>query len=67
MHWFFSLLSVRLLLSTKWPAAADPDNIYNVYETALFCHLLPQKTLAFGGDSCTGGSIARLKLLFWLA
>ncbi|XP_064463590.1 tigger transposable element-derived protein 6-like [Ornithodoros turicata] len=33
----------------------SPDDIFNADETTLFFKLLPDRTIAFKGDSCTGG------------
>nr|XP_037285031.1 tigger transposable element-derived protein 4-like [Rhipicephalus microplus] len=40
----------------------DPGDVYNVDETALFYQLLPQKTLAFAGDDCTGGKHSKVRV-----
>ncbi|KAH8019974.1 hypothetical protein HPB51_023790 [Rhipicephalus microplus] len=36
-----------------------PDDIFNIDESALFFKLLPYKTLAFKGETCTGGKHAK--------
>lgn len=37
----------------------SPDDIYNSDETALFWQCLPDKTLAFKGQKCTGGKLSK--------
>lgn len=37
-------------------------NIYNVDETGLFYHLMPERTFAFKGDKCHGGKKAKDRL-----
>ncbi|XP_064461630.1 tigger transposable element-derived protein 4-like [Ornithodoros turicata] len=40
----------------------DAVDIYNVDETALYYQLLPQKTLTFSGDACTGGKHSKIRV-----
>ncbi|XP_037555333.1 tigger transposable element-derived protein 4 [Dermacentor silvarum] len=40
----------------------NPRDIYNVDETAVFYQMLPQKTLALAGDSCTGGKHSKVRI-----
>ncbi|XP_064461904.1 tigger transposable element-derived protein 4-like [Ornithodoros turicata] len=40
----------------------DAVNIYNVDETALYYQLIPQKTLTFSGDACTGGKHSKVRV-----
>ncbi|XP_065289801.1 tigger transposable element-derived protein 4-like [Dermacentor albipictus] len=40
----------------------DPQDIYNVDETALFYQLLPNKKLAFAGDNCVAGKHSKLRV-----
>lgn len=43
-----------------------PENVYNADETSLFFRALPNKTLAFKNEKCTGGKLSkeRLTVLF---
>nr|XP_037286028.1 tigger transposable element-derived protein 4-like [Rhipicephalus microplus] len=40
----------------------DPGDVYNVDETALYYQLLPQKTLAFTCDDCTGEKHSKVRV-----
>jgi hypothetical protein len=40
----------------------SPDDVFNVDETGLFWHLLPNKTLAFKGEKCTSGKKSKERI-----
>ncbi|XP_064488392.1 tigger transposable element-derived protein 4-like [Ornithodoros turicata] len=40
----------------------DPADVYNADETALYYQLLPDKTLTFVGDTCTGGKHSKVRI-----
>jgi hypothetical protein len=44
----------------------DTRNIYNADETSLFYKLLPNRTLAFKGQKCTGGKLSKERLTLLL-
>lgn len=44
-----------------------PEDIYNADETGLFYKLLPNYTLAFQGEKCTGGKLSKLRITVMLA
>lgn len=52
-------------VNEKWPGIrqgyADHE-IYNADETGLFYKLLPDKTMKFKGETCTGGKLAKDRL-----
>ena len=47
-------------------ARFEPDNVYNLDETALFWRLLPDKTFSFKGEKCTGGKKSRERITVML-
>lgn len=49
----------------KWPKIREgyaDSEIYNADETGIFFKLLPDKTLKFKGEKCTGGKLAKDRL-----
>lgn len=43
-------------------AEYDPKNVFNADETGLFYRCLPNKTLSFKGQSCSGGKISKERI-----
>lgn len=61
--------SVNMEIVENWqekiPSIIDgyaPENILNADETGLFFRALPDKTLCFKGNRCTGGKVAKERL-----
>ncbi|XP_037572329.1 tigger transposable element-derived protein 4 [Dermacentor silvarum] len=48
-------------------AAYDPNDVCNADETALFFKALPDKTITFKGDPCTGGKRSKERVTVLLA
>lgn len=48
-------------------AAYDPNDVFNADETALFFKALPDKTITFKGDPCTGGKRSKERVTVLLA
>ncbi|XP_042909414.1 tigger transposable element-derived protein 4-like [Parasteatoda tepidariorum] len=44
----------------------DASNVFNLDETGIFYHLLPDKTLSFKGEKCTTGKASRQRLTLLL-
>lgn len=40
----------------------SPDDVFNLDETGLFWQLLPNKTMAFRGERCTGGKKSKQRI-----
>ncbi|XP_046398110.1 tigger transposable element-derived protein 4-like [Ischnura elegans] len=40
------------------------DDVFNLDETGLFWQLLPNKTMAFRGEQCTGGKKSKQRITF---
>lgn len=52
-------------VTKQWPKIREgyaDDEIYNADETGVFYKLLPDKTLKFKGEKCTGGKLAKDRL-----
>ena len=47
----------QVLMNTL--AEFAPNDVFNVDETAIFYHLLPNKTMTFKGENCTSGKKVR--------
>lgn len=45
----------------------SPDDIFNADETALFFKLLPDRTITYKGDSCTGGKRSKERITVMVA
>jgi hypothetical protein len=44
----------------------SPNDVYNADETALFYKFMPNKTLAFKGERCTGGKNSKERITILL-
>ena len=52
-------------LTTRLPGLLEryaPEDIYNADETGVFFQMLPNKTLAFKGEKCTGGKESKVRV-----
>lgn len=57
-------------LKNTWPSVSkgySPDDIFNADEAGLFFKLLPNQTLRFKGEKCSGGKLAKDRLTVMVA
>jgi len=57
--------AIKVWLENEWPTIREgysSKDIYNADETGLFYKCLPNRTLKFKGETCSGGKLAKERL-----